>query len=401
MSHLLSDKNTLLTGVSSVLPMQEFEEKLALGRPLKVKAGFDPTAPDIHMGHTVVLNKLRQFQIMGHEAIILIGDFTAMIGDPTGKNAARQPLTKEAILHNTQTYTEQVFKILDPALTRIVYNSAWFDAFNAADLIRLASSCSVARMLERDDFSKRYTANQPIAIHEFLYPLLQGHDSVVLEADLELGGTDQEFNLLMGRTLQKQNGQVPQVVMMMPLLEGLDGVKKMSKSLDNYIGVAEAPDMMFGKIMSLSDPLMWRYIHLLSARALTEIKALEAAVEKGMNPRDVKIEFAKEIVTRFHNALAAEQAYEAFIQRFQKNQIPDDLETQVIQVGTGTSIAQLLKLTGLTASTSEAIRMVQQGSVKINSEKVIEHRDVLAYDAEYIVQVGKRKIIKLKLDKSE
>lgn len=391
----------LVRGCEEVLPQLEFEKKLKKGIPLKIKAGFDPTAPDLHLGHTVLLNKLRQFQLYGHEVIFLIGDFTAMIGDPTGKNVTRMPLSEETVIENAKTYQEQVFKILDPNKTKIEFNSRWLGQFNAVDLIRLAATHTVARMLERDDFNKRYNGGQPIAIHEFLYPLLQGYDSVALKADIELGGTDQKFNLLMGRELQKHYGLEPQVVMMTPLIEGLDGVKKMSKSLDNYIGISEPASEMFGKIMSISDELMWRYIDLLSFKTGTEIQALKTSVSEGLNPRDVKIDFAKEIITRFHNQSQAEGAHQEFIDRFQKGNIPEDLEELVLECDTTLSLNQILKQAGLTNSTSEAIRMVKQGAVKVNNEKASDPGLVLALNESYIVQIGKRRIAKVYLKKSQ
>lgn len=387
----------LMRGCDEVLPQQELEEKLRKGIPLKIKAGFDPTAPDLHLGHTVLLNKLRQFQQYGHEVIFLIGDFTAMIGDPTGKNVTRIPLSQETVLENAKTYQEQVFKILDPQKTTIVFNSQWLGEFNAVDLIRLAATHTVARMLERDDFNKRYHSGQPIAIHEFLYPLLQGYDSVALKADIEFGGTDQKFNLLMGRELQKHYGLEPQVIMMMPLIEGLDGVKKMSKSLDNYIAINEPAANMFGKIMSVSDELMWRYIDLLSFKTAREIQQLKNAVAQGLNPRDVKIEFAKEIITRFHDQSQAEQAHKEFIERFQKGIIPEDLEEFTIVADDSTSLAQLLKKMNLTQSTSESIRMVKQGAVKVNGGKVEDPALVLVSGCSYVIQVGKRRIARLNL----
>lgn len=387
----------LIRGCEEVLPLHELEKKLQKGSPLKIKAGFDPTAPDLHLGHTVLLNKLRQFQQFGHEVIFLIGDFTAMIGDPTGKNVTRMPLSQETVLENAKTYQEQVFKILDPQKTTIAFNSQWLGQFNAVDLIRLAATHTVARMLERDDFNKRYTSGQPIAIHEFLYPLLQGYDSVALKADVEFGGTDQKFNLLMGRELQKHYGLEPQVIMMTPLIEGLDSVKKMSKSLDNYIGINEAPTDMFGKIMSVSDDLMWRYIDLLSFKSGTEIQGLKNSVEQGVNPRDIKIDFAKEIVTRFHDEAQAEQAHKEFIERFQKGIIPEDLEEISITSQTAIPLAQLLKQMNLTQSTSESIRMVKQGAVKIDGEKVDDPALTLASGKAYVIQVGKRRIARLRL----
>lgn len=391
----------LLRGCDEVLPEHELVQKIKKNKPLKIKAGFDPTAPDIHLGHTVVFNKLRQFQQLGHEIIFLIGDFTAMIGDPTGKSITRQPLTKEAVIENAKTYQEQAFKILDPEKTSVTFNSQWWDKMGAADLIRLAGMHTVARMLERDDFNKRYTSGQPIAIHEFLYPLMQGYDSVVLNADIELGGRDQKFNLLMGRELQKQAGHEPQVIMMTPLIEGLDGVKKMSKSLDNYIGISELPDAMFGKLMSISDELMWRYIDLLSFKSLNEINAIKKQVSEGMNPRDVKIDFAKEIVTRFHDRAQAEMAHTSFIDRFQKKQVPDSLELQTIACAPATTLAQLLKQAGLTQSTSDSIRMVQQGAVKIDGEKISDAHLILPLHCTYLVEVGKRRMARLCLESAE
>ncbi|WP_131779006.1 tyrosine--tRNA ligase [Legionella bozemanae] len=387
----------LVRGCEEVLPQQELEKKLQKGTSLKIKAGFDPTAPDLHLGHTVLLNKLRQFQQYGHEVIFLIGDFTAMIGDPTGKNVTRLPLSQETVLENAKTYQEQVFKILDPLKTKVVFNSQWLAQFSAVDLIRLAATHTVARMLERDDFNKRYTTGQPIAIHEFLYPLLQGYDSVALKADVELGGSDQKFNLLMGRELQKHYGLEPQVVMMTPLIEGLDGVKKMSKSLDNYIGINEPATEMFGKIMSISDELMWRYIDLLSFKTGKEIQTLKQSVIQGANPRDIKIDFAKEIVARFHDQTQAEQAHKEFIERFQKGIIPDDLEEHTLTLKEPLSLVQLLKQVNLTQSTSEAIRLVKQGAVKINGDKVEDGSLVLPAGQTYIIQVGKRRIAKLHL----
>lgn len=385
----------LVRGCEEVLPVAELEKKLEKGIPLKIKAGFDPTAPDLHLGHTVLLNKLRQFQLMGHEVIFLIGDFTAMIGDPTGKNATRMPLSKEDVLENAKTYQHQVYKILDPDKTTVAFNSQWLGQFSAVDLIKLAATHTVARMLERDDFSKRYANGQPIAIHEFLYPLLQGYDSVALKADVELGGTDQKFNLLMGRELQKHYGFEPQVVMMLPLIEGLDGVKKMSKSLNNYIGITESPQEMFGKIMSLSDNLMWRYIDLLSFKTAAEIHAMKQAAADGANPRDIKIAFAKEIVSRFHTQNDAELAHHDFIARFQKGIIPDDIEAIQMDSKHNQPITQLLKTLQLTSSTSESIRMIKQGAVKVDSQKVEDGQLLLASNETYIIQVGKRKIIKL------
>lgn len=387
----------LLRGCEEVLPADGLKKKLQEGRPLRIKAGFDPTAPDLHLGHTVLLNKLRQFQAYGHEVIFLIGDFTAMIGDPTGKSMTRPPLSEAEVLQNAQTYQHQVFKMLDCEKTTIVYNSQWLNRMTSSDLIRLAGTYTVARMLERDDFQKRYKSGQAIAIHEFLYPLIQGYDSVQLQADIELGGTDQKFNFLMGRELQKHYGMPPQTVMMLPLIEGLDGVKKMSKSLNNYIGIHEPPDTMFGKMMSISDDLMWRYLPLLSAKPADEIARTRQAVHDGLNPRDVKMAFAQEIVARFHDPEQAESALGAFIARFQRKEIPEHLELQAIECDEKTTIAQLLKQAGLTQSTSESIRLVKQGGVKVDGEKVSDSSSVLKLDKTYVIQVGKRRIAQLKL----
>ncbi|MCP3429367.1 tyrosine--tRNA ligase [Opacimonas viscosa] len=385
-------------GSDAILVEEELKERLKTGKPLKIKAGFDPTAPDLHLGHTVLINKLRTFQQLGHEVIFLIGDFTGLIGDPTGKNVTRKPLSKEDVLANAQTYKEQVFKILDPAKTTVRFNSEWMNELGAAGMIKLAASQTVARMLERDDFKKRYANEQPIAIHEFLYPLVQGWDSVALEADVELGGTDQRFNLLMGRELQKAQGQSQQTVLMMPLLEGLDGVQKMSKSLNNYIGITDAPNDMFGKIMSISDELMWRYFDLLSFRPIAEIDELKVAVADGANPRDTKILLAKEIIERFHDAAAAEAAHADFIQRFQKNAIPDDMPEVTITLGEdGIGIANLLKEASLVASTSDAMRMIKQGAVKINGEKVEDTKLRLQQTDTAVYQVGKRKFARITL----
>ncbi len=387
----------LLRGLEEVLPMDGLADKLKKGKPLKIKAGFDPTAPDLHLGHTVLLNKLRQFQLLGHEVIFLIGDFTATIGDPTGKSATRMPLTPEQVLENAKTYAEQVFKILDTDKTTIRFNSEWLGTLNAADLIRLAGKVTVAQMLERDDFSKRYTANQPIALHEFLYPLIQGYDSVALNADIECGGTDQKFNLLMGRELQKQFGHEPQVVFLMPLIEGLDGVKKMSKSLDNYIGIDEPADTMFGKLMSVSDDLMWRYIDCLSFKTNAEILCWQERVKAGGNPRDVKLEFSEEIVARFHSEGAAKKARDAFINRFQKKIIPEDVPLKILQADAPLGLPHALKQAEMTASTSEAMRLIRSGAVRVEGEKVSDVSLSLDVDVEYLVQVGKRRIAKLKI----
>ena len=389
----------LKRGCEEILLEEELIAKLKEGKPLKIKAGFDPTAPDLHLGHTVLINKLRSFQQLGHEVIFLIGDFTGLIGDPTGKNVTRKPLSREDVLANAQTYKEQVFKILDPAKTRIAFNSEWMNELGAAGMIKLAARQTVARMLERDDFKKRYANNQSIAIHEFLYPLVQGWDSVALEADVEMGGTDQRFNLLMGRELQKDEGQRPQTVMMVPLLEGLDGVQKMSKSLGNYVGITDAPNDMFGKIMSISDELMWRYYDLLSFRPLDEVAALKQQVAEGANPRDIKILLAKEIIARFHDEAAAEAAHQDFTQRFSKNALPDDIpELTVNAEGAAMPIANLLKEAGLVDSTSEAIRMIKQGAVKLNGDtKVEDTRLEIAAGSTAIYQVGKRKFAKVTL----
>ncbi len=383
-------------GAQEILVEAELLEKLKSGRSLRIKAGFDPTAPDLHLGHTVLLNKLRQFQELGHEAIFLIGDFTGMIGDPTGKNVTRKPLTRDEVIDNARTYEAQIFKILDPEKTLVMFNSSWMNGMNAADLIQLAAKHTVARMLERDDFDKRYSSGQPIAIHEFLYPLIQGYDSVALKADVELGGTDQKFNLLVGRELQKHYGQAQQVVLTMPILEGLDGVQKMSKSLGNYIGIADAPEDMFGKIMSISDDLMWRYFNLLSFRPLAEVEALRGEVESGMNPRDVKFQLAEEIITRFHDATAAQRAKNDFIARFQKGALPEDMpEVELVVPQNGVSIASLLKGAGLTASTSESLRMLEQGAVRINGERVEDKNLHFVGSSVLVVQVGKRRIAKV------
>ncbi|MEN8771438.1 MAG: tyrosine--tRNA ligase [Glaciecola sp.] len=390
--------NEIKRGADEILIEDELIERLKEGKPLKIKAGFDPTAPDLHLGHTVLINKLRAFQQLGHEVIFLIGDFTGLIGDPTGKNVTRKPLSREEVLANAETYKEQVFKILDPAKTTVRFNSEWMEKLGAAGMIKLAASQTVARMLERDDFKKRYGNNQPIAIHEFLYPLVQGWDSVALESDVELGGTDQRFNLLMGRELQKSQGQRQQTVLMMPLLEGLDGVQKMSKSLNNYIGITDAPNDMFGKIMSISDELMWRYFDLLSFRPLDEIAQLKVTVAEGANPRDTKIELAKEIIARFHDDAAAESAHQDFIQRFQKNAIPDDMPELTVALSTeGMGIASLLKEANLVASTSEAMRMIKQGAVKIDGEKVDDPKHQLTAAGEAVYQVGKRKFARITL----
>jgi tyrosyl-tRNA synthetase len=385
-------------GAQEILLEEELIAKLKEGKPLKIKAGFDPTAPDLHLGHTVLINKLRTFQQLGHEVIFLIGDFTGMIGDPTGKNITRKPLSREDVLANAETYKEQVFKILDPAKTTIRFNSQWMEKLGSVGMIKLAASQTVARMLERDDFKKRYGSGQPIAIHEFLYPLVHGWDSVALEADIELGGTDQRFNLLMGRELQKGQGQRPQTVLMMPLLEGLDGVQKMSKSLDNYIGITDAPNDMFGKIMSISDELMWRYYELLSFRPVADIAQFKQQIIDGANPRDIKIILAKEIIARFHSAEEAEAAHHDFTQRFQKNAIPDDMpEISLDLPAEGLAIANLLKVACLVSSTSDAMRMIKQGAVKIDGEKVADSKLILSAAGSAVYQVGKRKFARITL----
>jgi tyrosyl-tRNA synthetase len=389
----------LKRGAEDILREEELEKRLAEGRPLRVKAGFDPTAPDLHLGHTVLLNKLKQFQDLGHEAIFLIGDFTGMIGDPTGKNVTRKPLSREEVIENAKTYEHQIFKILDPEKTYVRFNSSWMNAMNSADLIQLAAKHTVARMLEREDFHNRYKNGQPIAIHEFLYPLIQGYDSVALKADVELGGTDQKFNLLVGRHLQEIYGQKPQVVLTMPILEGLDGVQKMSKSLGNYIGVAEPGEAMFGKLMSISDELMWRYMELLSFVPMSEIEGWKRACADGANPRDYKVRFGQEIVQRFHGAAAAKDALERFEARFKQGLIPEDLAEQAKTVPAGGyPIANLLKDLGLTDSTSESNRMIRQGGVKIDGEKVSDEKFRIQAGATHILQVGKRKIAKVRLD---
>ncbi|ROO68476.1 tyrosyl-tRNA synthetase [Vibrio crassostreae] len=379
-------------GVEELIPEDELIAKLKEGRPLRIKLGADPTAPDIHLGHTVIFNKLRAFQELGHEVTFLIGDFTAMVGDPSGKNSTRPPLSRKDVLKNAETYKEQVFKILDPAKTQIRFNSEWLSELGAEGMIRLASNQTVARMLERDDFKKRYAGGQPIAIHEFMYPLLQGHDSVALESDVELGGTDQKFNLLMGRELQKASGQKPQAVLMMPLLVGLDGVKKMSKSAHNYIGISEAPSEMFGKIMSISDDLMWSYYELLSFRPLEEVAELKAGVDAGKNPRDVKVLLAKEIIARFHSEADADAAEQEFVNRFAKNQVPDEMPE--FEFEAGLPIANVLKEAGLVNSTSDAMRMIKQGAAKLEGEK-IEDSKFVPEAGTAVYQVGKRKFARI------
>lgn len=386
----------LTRGVEEVLPEGGLAERLKAGKPLVIKAGFDPTAPDLHLGHTVLINKMRQFQQLGHDVVFLVGDFTALIGDPTGKNATRPPLSAEEIAENAKTYEAQIFKILDPAKTRIDFNSRWMSSMGADGIVKLAASHTVARMLERDDFNKRYSSGQPIAIHEFLYPLVQGYDSVALKADVELGGTDQKFNLLVGRQLQQDAGQKPQIVMTMPLLEGLDGVNKMSKSMGNYIGITDAPDDMFGKLMSISDELMWRYFELLSFRPIDEVAGLRKKIEEGANPRDIKFELAVEIVERFHDASAAQKARQSFIDRFQKNAQPDDMPDVTVHAPEGAiGVAHLLKAAGLVASTSEAFRMLKQGAVRIDGERIEDRSLQFESGAQFVAQVGKRKFARV------
>jgi len=391
----------LKRGAVDLIHEEELRRKLRRGRPLRVKAGFDPTAPDLHLGHTVLINKLRQFQQFGHDVIFLIGDFTGMIGDPTGKNATRPRLSAEEIAANARTYQEQIFKILDRERTIIDFNSRWMGTMTAAGLVELAAKHTVARMLERDDFAKRYKSGQPIAIHEFLYPLAQGYDSVALRADVELGGTDQKFNLLVGRQLQEAYGQEPQVVLTMPLLEGLDGVQKMSKSTGNYVAIQDPPDLMFGKIMSISDPLMWRYFELLSFRPLAELAALQREVDEGRNPRDVKLDLAREIVARFHSEAAAEHAQRDWMTRVSQGAVPEDLEERVIEIGAPAArLTGILKELGFVASSSEASRKIEEGAVRVNQQKVTSHRHELLAGNTYIVAVGRRSLAKVRLVKA-
>ena len=387
---------TLRRGTSEIIDEKDLAQLLEKGMPLRIKAGFDPTAPDLHLGHTVLLHKMKQFQDLGHEVIFLIGDFTGMIGDPTGRSETRKNLTPDEVKKNAKTYLKQVFKILDPAKTTVAFNSTWMDKMGAAGMLKLASRQTVARMMERDDFKKRYAGGQSIAIHEFMYPLVQGWDSVALESDVELGGTDQKFNLLMGRELQKSEGQRPQTVLMMPLLEGLDGVQKMSKSLNNYIGITDSPTDMFGKIMSISDDLMWRYYELLSFKPIEEIASYKTKIAEGLNPRDVKIDLAKELIARFHDEASAQSAHDEFINRFQKGAMPDDMpELEVIAEGGEIAIANLLKEAGLVVSTSEAYRMIKQGAAKIDGEKVVDKSLMIGCGSQAVYQVGKRKFAKV------
>ena len=382
-------------GTDEILREEELVAKLKKGIPLKIKAGFDPTAPDLHLGHTVLINKLKVFQDLGHEVCFLIGDFTGRIGDPTGKNVTRKPLTEEDAVKNAKTYQEQVFKILDPEKTKVYFNSEWMAKMSSADMIQLAAKHTVARMLERDDFHKRYNSGQPIAIHEFLYPLIQGYDSVAMKADIELGGTDQKFNLLVGRQLQESEGMEPQVVITMPILEGLDGVQKMSKSLGNYIGINTPPDEMFGRMMKISDELMWRYYDLLSFKTANEVAGLKQSAEEGLNPRDIKFQLAQEIIARFHSEEEAVQAQENFIKQFSQNKMPDNIPEVQVDAEGRIRLSNVMKMANLTQSTSEAMRMIAQGAVKVNTEKVIEKNAELVAGETYIVQVGKRKFAKI------
>ncbi|SOD40700.1 tyrosine--tRNA ligase [Nitrosovibrio sp. Nv4] len=394
--HISDQLEIIRRGCSEILLEDELKQKLALNRPLRIKAGFDPTAPDLHLGHTVLLNKMRHLQDLGHHALFLIGDFTGMIGDPSGKNTTRPALSREQVLENAKSYQNQVFRILKPEQTEVVFNSTWMDTLGAVDLIKLAATHTVARMLERDDFGKRYRSNKAIAIHEFLYPLIQGYDSVALKADVELGGTDQKFNLLMGRELQKHFGQLPQCVITMPLLEGLDGINKMSKSSGNYIGITENPADIFGKLMSVSDDLMWRYIELLSFEPISVVRQWQQDVGHGRNPRDIKVMFAQEIVARFHSKQDAETALADFEARFRRGGLPDDMLEKILYTASeGLSITQLLKQAGLTASTTEALRMIEQGGVKLNGEKVSDKTIKLGRGETAVVQVGKRKFARV------
>lgn len=396
MTEITAALELIKRGADELLIEAELVEKLKTGRPLRVKAGFDPTAPDLHLGHTVLINKMRQFQELGHEVVFLIGDFTGMIGDPSGRSATRPPLTPQDVARNAQTYETQIFKILDRKRTRVEFNSRWMGQMSAADLIGLAARHTVARMLERDDFHKRYTSGKPIAVHEFLYPLVQGYDSVALQADVELGGTDQRFNLLVGRQLQQAYGQSPQVVITLPLLEGLDGINKMSKSLDNYVGITDTPDDMYGKIMSISDELMWRYYDVLSFRPLAELSQLRQEVAEGRNPRDVKMGLAAELVARFHGAAAAETASEAFMRRFSDRLLPDDIVDVTVHAREGRlGVAYLLREAQLVTSTSEALRMIRQGAVRIDGERVEDGRREISAGASHVFQVGKRRVARI------
>jgi tyrosyl-tRNA synthetase len=395
------DLQLIHRGVDELILEEDLRRKLARKKPLRVKAGFDPTAPDLHLGHTVVLNKMRQFQDLGHHVMFLIGDFTGMIGDPSGRNVTRPPLTPEQIAENAETYKAQVFKVLDPDKTEIMFNSTWSEQLGASGVVKLAGTYTVARLLERDDFAKRFAEQRPISVHELLYPLMQGYDSVAMKADVELGGTDQKFNLLVGREMQKHFGQEPQVIITMPLLEGLDGVNKMSKSLGNYVGIHDAPNDMFGKLMSISDELMWRYIELLSFASLETVAKWKDEIARGGNPRDVKVRFAQEIVERFHDRRAAETALADFESRFRDGGVPQDLVEKVVEVpAEGATIVQVLKLSGLCPSASDALRMVEQGGVKVNAEKVSDKSLRFAAGSTYVLQVGKRKFAKVTLKKA-
>jgi tyrosyl-tRNA synthetase len=401
MSDINAQLRVLKRGTQEILLESELSERLAAGKRLRIKAGFDPTAPDLHLGHTVLINKMRQFQDLGHEVLFLIGDFTGMIGDPSGKNSTRPPLTRDEVLENARTYEQQIFKILDPEKTLVMFNSSWMNEMTAADMIRLAALHTVARMLERDDFHQRYTRGQPIAIHEFLYPLVQGYDSVAMRADVELGGTDQKFNMLVARELQKHHDQPPQVVITLPILEGTDGVNKMSKSLGNYIGINESPAEQFGKLMSVSDELMWRYLELLSFEDLKTIEQWRREVSRGLNPRDVKVRLAKEIVGRFHGTAAADKAHEEFIARFQRGQIPEEMPAiRLTADGGGLPIPRILKEAGLAASTSEAMRLIKQGGVRVDGERVENPKLEIAAGQTYIFQVGKRKFARVTVAKA-
>jgi tyrosyl-tRNA synthetase len=397
MNNTINDQLALITrGTDEVLLLDDLKQKLSTGKPLRIKAGFDPTAPDLHLGHTVLINKMRQFQDLGHEVVFLIGDFTGLIGDPTGKNATRPPLSRDQVLENARTYEAQIFKILDRDKTKVMFNSEWMDKLGSAGLIQLAAKHTVARMLERDDFNKRYSGGQPIAIHEFLYPLVQGYDSVAMSADVELGGTDQKFNLLVGRQLQQSYGQSAQVVITMPLLEGLDSVNKMSKSLGNYVAIDEPPDEMFGKLMSISDELMWRYFELLSFRPWAEVEQFQSEVAEGANPRDIKFLLATEIVARFHTTKAAETAQMRFVERFRKGALPDEMPEVALEVGAdGILIGHILKAAGLVTSTSEAMRMISQGAVKVDGEKVDNKELRVSPGSQRVYQVGKRRFARV------
>ncbi len=402
MSNVDSALSLLRRGAEEIIREDELKARLGSGRVLRIKAGFDPTAPDLHLGHTVLINKLRQFQTLGHQVVFLIGDFTGMIGDPTGRSATRKPLTPDDVAHNAETYREQIFRILDPAQTEVVFNSQWMGQMTATDMIQLASRYTVARMLERDDFHKRYQSNQSIAVHEFLYPLVQGYDSVALKADVELGGTDQKFNLLVGRELQREYGQPPQVLITTPVLEGLDGVQKMSKSLNNYVGIREPAGEMYGKLMSISDELMWRYFELLSFRPLSEIETLRGQVAEGMNPRDAKFQLADELVGRFHDAEAARRAHEEFVARFQKGAMPSDMPEHEVMAedDQGIALVPLLKSLGLVPSTSEALRMIKQRAVRVDGERIEQQDLSLAPGGRHVLQVGKRRFARVSVKKS-